>query len=386
MRELTRVASAGLIPMSVDARTVDRGRLVHGWILQVTLALLLALPGSAAAQVGDAAIVPVSDTFRGVTVLSQREKGNAGPGSDRYFLVQEARPGEYVRLPIPPRLGVPFDIDLGPGLDGDVTAVYSRCDSEPDPDTVRGSFGSRIFSDPYPAYTAGGRCDIYRYDLATQQEMKIQGASTSEGSEVLPSIWRDNVAFARVYEQRDGRRGVYPYLYVRPLDGGRSDRQPGGSRGTEGLPGPTRLDLYGRRLSFVWNYATRESSPAGITEVRLDTVGGRHRVLSQAEHGGDEAYASYLGPNGYRGYIFYGFARADIRREPEFADALLLLNERIATGERDVAGGKLDGYLIDLATDSETTFVGLNSNVFGYSEGNGYTRKLGLREYTDSGY
>lgn len=39
------------------------------------------------AQRGEPNLVAVSDTFRGVTLLSEREPGGAGPASDRYFLV-----------------------------------------------------------------------------------------------------------------------------------------------------------------------------------------------------------------------------------------------------------------------------------------------------------
>ncbi|MCP9489308.1 MAG: type II toxin-antitoxin system YoeB family toxin [Solirubrobacteraceae bacterium MAG38_C4-C5] len=52
-------------------------------------------------------------------------------------------------------MGVPFDVDLGPGQDGEVVAVYSRCRTEPDVIRVRDEFGARVFSDPYPAWTAG---------------------------------------------------------------------------------------------------------------------------------------------------------------------------------------------------------------------------------------
>jgi hypothetical protein len=60
----------------------------------------LTAPSAASAQVGDPATVPVSDTFEGITVLSQRERGDAGPSSDRYFLVQEVTPVDYRRLPV----------------------------------------------------------------------------------------------------------------------------------------------------------------------------------------------------------------------------------------------------------------------------------------------
>lgn len=58
-------------------------------------------------------LVPVSDTFRGVTVFSERERGGQGPGSDRYFLTRLVD-GRCQRLPVASRRGVPFDVDLGP--------------------------------------------------------------------------------------------------------------------------------------------------------------------------------------------------------------------------------------------------------------------------------
>jgi hypothetical protein len=126
---------------------------------------------------------------------------------------------------------------------------------------------------------------------------------------VLPSIWKDQIAFARVYEQREGLRGVVPYLYVRPVAGGSSDRQPGGSRGASGLPGPVSLDLYGRRLSFVWNYATDDG---GVSRLRLDTIGGSHDVLDSTRRRG----ATFLSPQGIDGRLLYagrdvGTNRAD---------------------------------------------------------------------------
>lgn len=341
--------------------------------------LIVAAPASAQAPFfPDPSLSPVSDTYRGVTLYSERETGGDGPGSDRYFLTQivDDRPQ---RLAIGPRLGVPFDVDLGPDEDGGVVAVYSRCATEPDLVRTRETFGARVFSNPYPAYTAGRGCDIYRYDFDSRRETRIEGASTDQASEVLPAIWRDQIAFARVYERRDGERGVYPYLYVRPLAGGRSERQPGGSRGTNGLPGPTRLDLYGRYLSFVWNYSTgepRDGEIAGTTELRLDTIGRGHRVLSRARHGNGEAYASYLGPNGYRGRIFYGFGRAEIREGIDLLVSALLLNERISTGGRELSDSRVDGFLIDTTTDSDTIFAGINDDEFSYASGDGRFRTI----------
>jgi hypothetical protein len=341
------------------------------WSLAASSLIVVAPASAQAPFFPDSSLSPVSDTYRGVTLYSERETGGDGPGSDRYFLT-EIVDEQPQRLAIDPRMGVPFDIDLGPDEDGDVVAVYSRCATEPDLVRTRETFGVRVFSNPYPAYTTGRGCDIHRYDLDTRQETRIEGASTGQASEVLPSIWRDQIAFARVYERRDGERGVYPYLYVRPLAGGRSERQPGGSRGTNGLPGPTRLDLYGRYLSFVWNYSTgdpRDGEIAGTTELRLDTIGRSHRVLSRARHGNSAAYASYLGPNGYRGRIFYAFGRAELRDGADLLVSALLLNERISTGARRLSDSRLDGFPIDTTADSDTIFAAINDDKFSYSSG-----------------
>lgn len=267
-------------------------------------------------------------TTGGVTSVSAY--GNVVAWSDRRVAgAQGSSPGAYHltalvagkvrRLPVAPR-SVPFDVDLGPGEDGRVVAVYSRCAREPELSESQDSV-----STPYPPYTRGRGCDLYRFDFATGKERKVSGASTDQASEVLPSIWKDEIAFARVYEQRDGRRGVVPYLYVRPLAGGRSDRQPGGSRGTSGLPGPLSMDLYGRRLSFVWNYATEDG---GVSKLRLDTIGGSHRVLDRTRRRG----ATFLSPQGIDGRLLY--AGRDVGSDR--ADRLL--RRRLRTGDLRVAG------------------------------------------------
>lgn len=280
------------------------------------------------------------DAYGDAVVWSERDAAAEGSGPDvvaPYFLMALVD-GEVRRLAVAPR-SVPFDVDVGPGEDGRAVAVYSRCEREASP-----ADPGFVYSLPYPAYTRGDGCDIYRFDFATGRERKVAGPSTDQASEVLPSIWRDQIAFARVYEQREGSRGRYPYLYVRPLAGGHSQRQPGGSRGASGLPGPTSLDLYGRRLSFVWNYRTGPGSgdTGGVSEVRLDTLGGDHRVLSQARHDGTTAggaYASFLSPQGSEGRIFYGYGRVRVEHMNKDSKPLssLLLRYRLSDGDKGLA-------------------------------------------------
>lgn len=342
-----------------------------------------------ASSQGSDQLVPVMDHFGGITVFNERRPGGFGPGSDRYFLTVLVN-GQRQRLPVEPRLGVPFDIDLGPDGKGNVVAAYSRCEQEPHIVSVLERFGARVFSRPYPAYTAGRRCDIFRFDFSTMGQSKLAGASTNHASETLPSIWKDEVAFARVYEQRSGQRGRLPYLYIRPLADGRSERQPGGRRGTNGLPGPTRLDLYGRRLSFVWNYSTREATQggfAGVSELRLDTFNavGRdsNRVLSQARFSNTgQPYASFVGPQGADGRICYGYQRAEVKEGKDRSVVSLLFNYRIKTDDNSLHRD-VPSFLIDTSTDSDENVIGTDDNDFSFFSNAGRIQHNPSVDYDD---
>jgi len=191
------------------------------------------------------------------------------PATARYQLTLRHRRGGVETLPVAPR-SVPFDVDLGPGPSGGLTAVYSRCRTEPRTESFDG------MTLPW----TGRGCDLYLYDLVARHESKIAGASTSASSEFLPSVWHNRIAFTRVYEHRAGIDGGVPYLYVRSLSGGDSIRQPGGPRGTNGGPGPRAIDLFGRRLAFVWD--SHPDRTHYRSELRLDTQGAGHAVLETA--------------------------------------------------------------------------------------------------------
>lgn len=193
-------------------------------------------------------------------------------------------------LPVAPR-AVPFDADAGPGEDGAPAVVYSRCATEP-------RLGGVDLPAPagVPVWATGRGCDVYRYELAGGPgEVLVPGVSTPTASEFLPSLWRSRVAFARRYDRRAGSRGLYPYLYVRGT--GTSERQPGGARGSTGLPGPTSLDLAGTRLAFTWGLDVR-------TEARFDTTGGGERELLDSTSRG-EASREVLSAFVFNGRIWW---------------------------------------------------------------------------------
>lgn len=236
------------------------------------------------------------DAFAGWAAWSAFEPGVG------YNLVVRRPDGGVSIAPVEPR-SVPFDVDLGPSEDSDVVAAYSRCQKEPD---GYGAGGVLL--------RAKGRgCDIFRLDLPNSapdnqqfgRESKLRGASTNQASEYLPSISKNRVGFARVYEQRKGRRGDLPYLYARPLKGGTSKRLAGGSRGRSGLPGPTGLDLFGRRLAFTWEWRLGNRLRS---ELRQDTLGGRRQLIRRVGSR-ESAPANILTPSGDRGRIYAGERR-----------------------------------------------------------------------------
>jgi hypothetical protein len=226
----------------------------------LAVALLLFLPAAARADYSVATVekpTPVS-AYAGHIVWSQWD-GSAY----RLYEAHASTTGQVTtQLAAAPR-GVPFDADIGPGAAGAPTLVYSRCATEP-----------RLGADQLPIWATGRGCDVYELPLGATAETRVAGVSTGDASEFLPSIWRGRIAFGRVYEQRAGTRGVYPYVYVR--GDGPSERQPGGMRGETGLPGPTSLDLAGVRLALTWGATVNGDFR---TDARLDTTTGGHTLL-----------------------------------------------------------------------------------------------------------
>jgi hypothetical protein len=178
------------------------------------------------------------------------------------------------------------NVDVGPGPAGTPVAVYARCPFESQ---------SPVGAPHYVIYarrpvTPPGGCDLYLFDFATAKERKLSAVNTRVGSEYLPTVWGNRIAFARVYPARPARRGVYPYIYTARLDGrGPTTRVPGGPRGvyevshgsvTFGGAGPIGLDLRGDQLAWTWESAPTRSRVT--TAVRLATLGGPTRVLERA--------------------------------------------------------------------------------------------------------
>ncbi len=172
-----------------------------------------------------------------------------------YRLMLRGPSGAAKAAPVPPR-AVPFDVELGPRSGGGRIAVYSRCRVEPRLDP----------RDMLPLPQTGRGCRLYRYDIGSPGEHAIPGS----GSSFLPSVWNEELAFAKL--QPDGT----PALYVGSLNGRVVHRLPTGPAGVGRGFGPRALVIHAGRVAFVWEYRTK----AGLrSELRLDEPGGRSLLL-----------------------------------------------------------------------------------------------------------
>jgi hypothetical protein len=210
----------------------------------------------------------------------------------RYYLTQRLA-GVTARLPVAPR-AVPFDVDLGPDVDGKPVAAYSRCRREPPPRSPpRGAIAQM------PGWSRGRGCDLYLYSFEQGREVLIRFASSRSASEFLPTVWTDRIAFARVYERRKGRAGRRAHLYVRPntlftTQGrrGHTRRLPAGPRPG---PGPTALDLATRRLAFGWD----STDPRPLSAIYLDVMRNTGRTAQRRldrGHSGELQGREFIAP------------------------------------------------------------------------------------------
>jgi hypothetical protein len=160
-----------------------------------------------------------------------------------------------------------FDVDLGAGPEDGLTAVYSRCDPG---------------------------CDLYRYDVATGAERKLEGVSSPRQDEHHPSIEGRRIAFARTYRGKD-------VLYVGDATGASgSVRQPSGS--TRGrIARAEATELAGGRLFFIWAGVGRNEGEETLYRVR----GSKALPLFRTESGGANE-SDLIGLSWRAGKVYFG--------------------------------------------------------------------------------
>src|SRR4051812_2454787 len=267
----------------------------------IALFVMAALAVPASASAADQVVATVDapthvSGYAGALAWSARD-----PATGRFALMYTDPAYPAAALPVAQR-SVPFDADLGPGPDGTPWIVYSRCATEPPLSTPLSTS---------TVYTQGRGCGLYRFDVTSGEEKAI-GPAPKRASDVLPSVWKGRIAFARVY---DARR-AYPYLYEGQLGSRHPHRLPDGPRrgcttnpGTRRVCGdrtrslPTALDMRGRKVALAWEYKGTLDAPA--SEIRIVDVLRRKSNLVDHVRGGGLTNIERVAPNFDGATLYY---------------------------------------------------------------------------------
>lgn len=246
-------------------------------VTSLTLMATVLMSGGASARAGGVEVVSEMrassfvSAYGGTVAWSSYDEGSA-----RFWLTA-LHDGRVQRLGAA-SLDRPFDVDLGPGRDGAVRAVYSRC-REPQ---AREHPDRAPLALPY--YEPG--CHIWVYDFRTGRERRIENLSRRGSAEFSPTIWRDGIAFVR---RRPGPRVSNRLSLIVKRGDRRARRVHGGTRARQGLP--TRLDLRGDRLAFSWSHDSLkcaafdyQTASGQVTELWIARAGrSRERVAAGCE-------------------------------------------------------------------------------------------------------
>ena len=222
----------------------------------LVLLCLLGASAPAAAATEELAASPgriMADAYGGRIVWAQLD-----PSTGLWELV-EHRDGKVRRLRGADAFKEPVRLDLGPGPDGKVVAVYARA----------------------------GR--LFLYDFAKRAERALVEFGTGS----LPSIWRGQMVFAR-------REGGVSSLWLGKLGTGRLAKLPSGPTGD--VSGPVATELRRSRVVYVWSARTGDRTETGLYTV---PAGGRAARLDRTANGAMSS-STFVTPEISGGRVYYG--------------------------------------------------------------------------------
>ena len=226
---------------------------------------------------------PAVAAFGGRVLWSRRDRTTG------LWTLMQWHAGTVRRVAVRAR-ATPFDVDAGPGADGQPTAVYSRCAVEP---ISPGGFALG------PDWSRARGCHVYEADLASGRERVVRALVAPRRSDTTPAIWRDTIVFAR-------RIGTARRPELLAWRRGRLHKLPSGSVGASGDPGATieAIDLGPRTVAFAWRYdADRRQVWALRLDAELRPVGAR--VLAEASSSGECGYTRIGRPSVVGARVFY---------------------------------------------------------------------------------
>jgi hypothetical protein len=223
--------------------------------LSLFFVLLLAAPADAAEELAAAAGRIQADAYGGRIAWAQLDASTG-----KWELV-EHRDGKVRLLPVDAFSG-PVRLDLGPGPDGGVVAVYAR------------------------------EGKLFLYDFTARKERAL----VEFGEGTLPSVWRGELFFVRRTAGRfDLWRGKFGT--------GRLAKLPGGP--VSGTSGPIATEMRGSRVVYVW-----QSRKNGFVETELYEVVRGRAVRRDRTGSGGASSSTFVTPEIAGSRVYYGRSTA----------------------------------------------------------------------------
>jgi hypothetical protein len=189
---------------------------------------------------------------------------------------------------------VPFDADVGSDVNGHPVVTYSRCTADPVAPPTSAHVPGFASPNGLPRQPLARGCGLRVLDLASGREQALPVDRPRGASDTTPSMWRGDVAFARM-----SRGATVAQVLIRHHRSGRLARLPHGTvpagcPHSNGCGGVVRrgevqqLDLGASGVAFVWEVAAPGVIGAGDGwELRVDDrLTGRSRGYDRGYQSG----------------------------------------------------------------------------------------------------
>jgi hypothetical protein len=176
--------------------------------------------------------------------------------------------------------GVPFDADVGSDAHGHAVVTYSRCAADAVQPPNYASVAGYASPNGLPRQSLARGCHLRVLELTSGRERALAVDRPHGASDTTPSMWRGDVAFARMsrgatvaqvllWRRRSGRltrltHGLVPRTGCPPGVGCAAPVVPRGE--------VQQLDLGASGVAFVWDYLPAVTGAGDGWELRVDNL------------------------------------------------------------------------------------------------------------------
>ena len=200
--------------------------------------------------------------------------------------------GARAMLSVPPR-SAPFDADVGSDASGHPVATYSRCRADPGPAPPGNPVAGYASPNGLPRQSLARGCGLRMLDLASGRERPLPVRRPQGASDTTPSMWRGDVAFARMKRGATVAQVMLWRHRSRRLTRLRHGTVPPGCPVGDACARTARrgevqqLDLDSSGVAFVWDLAPGVIGAGDGWELRVDDLrtGASHNYASGYQSG-----------------------------------------------------------------------------------------------------